>query len=88
MRYRSTRDTDAVLRSFEYVAMQGLAADGGLFVPEYVRAVLLSSCFHVLPCLLPSLHPSTPLSSSSLGIASVASLMDALVFFIERRFPK
>ncbi len=35
--YISTRDVSRAPKSFEYVAMQGLAADGGLFVPTEVR---------------------------------------------------
>jgi shikimate kinase len=34
--YISTRDVSRAPKSFEYVAMQGLAADGGLFVPTEV----------------------------------------------------
>jgi hypothetical protein len=71
MRYRSTRDTDAVLRSFEYVAMQGLAADGGLFVPEYVRASLIPSSLPPCPPVLAPLPPS---------------LDPTIIFFIGRRF--
>ena len=86
MKYKSTRSTDEVLISSAEAIKNGLAADGGLYMPETIPTLTEEEIESLIDC--PYAHRAAYIFSKYLTDYSINEVMiDTTAAYSEKRFP-